>query len=150
MQLAGRLSDYEGVQKRVETLILVLATLGFAIAAWRWGGRAGMGFAAGATVAWINYRWLKRGVRAIFPGVPGAPEAKPEIRTAATGALLRAPKVPLSAFAKFFGRYLLLGVALYVILAYSLVPAAPFLAGLFVAAAAVLVEFSFVWMAKKA
>ena len=150
MQLAGRLGDYEGMQKRVETLIVVLAALGFAIVAWRWGGRAGVGFAAGAAMAWINYRWLKRGVKAIFPGVPAAPEAKPEIHTAAAGTPAPTPKVPFSALAKFFGRYLLLGVALYVILAYSLVPAAPFLAGLFVAAAAVLVEFSLEWMVQKA
>jgi hypothetical protein len=49
----------------------------------------------------------------------------------------------VAAFAKFFGRYILLGVALYVILAYSLVPAAAFLAGLFVGVAAVLAEFSY-------
>jgi hypothetical protein len=52
-------------------------------------------------------------------------------------------KVFVAVFTKFFSRYILLGVALYVILAYSLMPAAAFLAGLFVGVAAVLAEFSY-------
>jgi small-conductance mechanosensitive channel len=150
MLLTGGLADYEGVQKRVEILIGIFAALGLATAAWRWGARAAMGFGAGSAIAWINYRWLRRGVRAILPGAPRAPEVHDGGETGASAAPFRAPKAPFSVFARFAGRYLLLGAGLYVILAYSLVPAGAFLAGLFVAAAAVLAEYSFAWKAHNA
>jgi hypothetical protein len=141
--LAARFGDYQGAQRRVERLILILGVCGIAIAGVRWGLRAGLGFAAGAGLAWINYRWLKHGVKAILPAPEAVPAPQTEKEAGASMSAAGTPKVPVAAFAKFFGRYILLGVALYVILAYSLVPAAAFLAGLFVGVAAVLAEFSY-------
>jgi hypothetical protein len=50
------------------------------------------------------------------------------------------PRVPFGVYAKFFGRFALLLVVVYVILSRSLLPVAAVLGGLFAAVAAVMIE----------
>jgi hypothetical protein len=104
----------------------------------RWGFRWSLGFVFGALLSWLNYRLLKQGVATIIPAPASALCQMPDatVQQPAQNSL----KVPVKGFAKFFGRYILLAAALYVILAHSLLPAAPFFAGLFVVVAAVLAE----------
>lgn len=125
-------------QERVEWLIAGIGLAGAAFVGARWNLRSAAGFALGAALSWLNYRWLKQGVTTIVPAPAStspqpsgeAPQETPQTR----------PKSTKKAFAKFFGRYVLLLGALYAILSYSLLPAAAFLAGLFVMVAAVLAE----------
>jgi len=112
--------------RRVEWLTLALGGLGTALAAWRWGWRGGLGVALGAVLSWINFRWLKGGVQAL--GKTATQQTGPE-----------AARVPKGALVKFIGRFALLLVAVYVILARSWVPPVAFFAGLFASAAGVVV-----------
>jgi hypothetical protein len=116
----------EATLRRIEWLTLALGGLGAAGAAWRWGWRGGAGLAAGAALSWVNFRWLKASVQA-FGRAATAQAGSPEVR------------VPKGAYLKFFGRFALLLAMVYVILTRSWLPVIPVLAGLFAAAAAVVV-----------
>jgi len=104
--------------RRVSAIMLVLSlagTLGaFAWRGWQWG----TGFALGAVISWLNFRWLKLLTDALGGG------RRP----------LRGSAVVL-AF-----RYLLLGGGAYVILRFTSISLPGVLTGLFVAAAAVVGE----------
>jgi hypothetical protein len=110
--------------RRIEWLTLVLGGLGAAWAGRRWGWQGSAGFAIGAALSWINFRWLKGSVQAFG-------------RAATAQAGSQNVRVPASAYAKFFGRFALLLGILYVILTRSWLPAIPVLAGVFAAPAAV-------------
>ena len=91
------------------------------IVAWLWRGAAwAAGFALGSLVSWINFRWLKQVVFTL-----GSERARPQTAV------------------KLGFRYLLLGGGAYVILKYSSVNQLAALIGLFVSAAAVIVEILF-------
>jgi hypothetical protein len=116
--------------RRIEWLTLALGAAGSVAAGWRWGWRGAVGLAIGAILSWINFRWLKGSVLAFGRAATSA--------TAVTASeSVQAARVPKSAYAKFFGRFALLLVAVYVILTHSVLPAISVLAGLFASAAAV-------------
>lgn len=110
--------------RRIEWLTLVLGGLGTAWAGSRWGWRGSAGLAIGAVISWVNFRWLKGSVQAFG-------------RAAAAQAGSEHVRVPVAAYIKFFARFALLLGILYVILTRSWLPVIPVLAGLFAAAAAV-------------
>jgi hypothetical protein len=118
---------YSAAEHRVEwfTVALGLAGAGFAFARWGWMSGAGVGLGAGLT--WLNFRWLKLGVSALAK-VSVAQHDAERVR------------IPASVYVKFFGRYALLLVVVYVILSRSLLPVAAVVGGLFAAVAAVLLE----------
>jgi hypothetical protein len=89
--------------------------LGAAWRGWSWG----LGFAAGWGLSWLSFRWLKQIVEAL-----GQSDRPPRNRVAVLAGL----------------RYLLMGGGAYVILLGSQISLTAVLAGLFVAAAAVVVE----------
>ncbi len=100
---------------------MVAIALGGITVAFAWRGFAwAAGFALGAVVSWLNFRWLKQLVYTL-----GSDRARP--RTAV----------------KLGFRYVLLGGGAYVILKYSSVSQPAALAGLFVSVAAVIVEILF-------
>ena len=113
------------ILRRIEGLTLLLGVAGTAWAAWRWGWRGAVGLALGALLSWINFRWLKGSVQA-FGAAAAATAQAPEVR------------VPKSAYFRFFGRFLLLLGAVYVILTHSSLLAVAVLAGLFASAAGVI------------
>jgi hypothetical protein len=107
----------ERAAERIRNVIFAFAVGGIAVVfAWR-GLAWAAGFALGAAVSWLNFRWLKQIVDLL-----GSDRAKR--RTAV----------------KFGARYLLLGAGAYVILKYSFISHPAALAGLFVSVAAVIVE----------
>ena len=111
---------YERVTSRIFKVVLAIAGAGtMAALAWR-GWRVGAGFALGAAISWINFRWLKHAVDSL-----SGKRARPR----------------LAVLAGF--RYMLLGGAAYVILRYSSISLRATLAGLFVSVIAVIVEVSF-------
>ncbi|MBZ5671720.1 MAG: ATP synthase subunit I [Acidobacteriia bacterium] len=83
-------------------------------------GRFGAGFALGSALAILNYFWLHQAVEALM----SAGQARPAKRV----------------LAKFFVRYPLAFVAVYLFYKTGWLPAAAILAGLFVPAGGVLIE----------
>jgi hypothetical protein len=120
-------SFYAAAERRVEWLTATLGAVGAAFAFFRWGLAWGAGVALGAAVTWINFRWLKVGVGALVNASVAQADAE------------RA-RIPQGVYVKFFARYALLLVVVYVILSRSLLPVAALIGGLFAAVAAVLVE----------
>jgi hypothetical protein len=118
---------YAAAERRIEYLALGIGAAGTAITVFIWSGKAAAGFAAGAVLSWINYRWMKQGVGTL---------AKVSVAQAGS----QRTQVPASVYLKFIGRYALLIVAAYAILRGFKPPAASLLAGFFTIIAAVLVE----------
>ena len=109
---------------RIHNFMAVLSAAG-TIASGVYGGWRWMaGFLLGAGASWINFRWLKQLVNSI--GV---------------AATKKAPKARVAVFLGM--RYLLLAAAGYVILNYSTLSLWAALIGLFVPAAAVILEVLF-------
>ena len=112
---------FEGALERISKAMFAIAAGGtIAAAAWR-GWTWGAGFAVGAAASWLNFRWLKQIVDALSGKRPTRK------RVAVLAGL----------------RYILLGGGAYVILHYSRISLHAALAGLFVAAGAVIIEILF-------
>src|SRR5580658_2211381 len=109
-------SIFELTVAGVMRTMLLVAVIGSVAALWL-GWTYGIGFALGAAISWLNFRWLKSFVAGLGPG------GKP------------------SGFMLFFAlRYLILAGAAYVILKYSKLSLGAMFAGLFVALAAATIE----------
>jgi len=126
--MSGADSIYRTAEHRIEWMTLAFGLAGAAFVFLRWGSQAGAGVALGAVLAWLNFRWMKQGVNALV-----------KISTAQASDAEHA-RVPLTVYAKFFGRFALLLVVVYVILSRSLLPVAAVLGGLFAVVAAVMIE----------
>jgi hypothetical protein len=120
-------SFYATAEHRIEWLTLVFGIAGTAFVFVPWGWRAGAGVALGASLAWLNFRWLKQGVTTL-------------VKISAAQVDSEHPRVPFGIYAKFFGRLALLLVVVYVILSRSLLPAMAVFGGLFAVVAAVMIE----------
>jgi ATP synthase I chain len=112
--------------RRVEWLTLALGGIGTIWAATRWGWKGAAGLAIGTALSWINFRWIKGSVRTVTRAATAEPETQ------------RGPS-RVSTYLKFFLRFILLVGVVYVILTRTGLPAVPVLAGLFAAAAGVVV-----------
>ena len=110
---------YARAMTRIQRLILAIGLIGATFVAIRFGLRAGSGFAAGVLMSLFSFHTF-RGVAESLGG--------PANRRAAAFAAL------------FIMRFGLIGGAIYVIVKYLEVSPMALLAGLFAAAAAVLVE----------
>ena len=120
-------SIYVAAEHRIEWMTLAFGVASAAFVLVRWGWRPGVGVALGAALAWLNFRWLKQGVTALA-----------KVSTAQAGS--EHARVPLGVYAKFFGRFALLLLVVYVILSRSWFPVAAVLGGLFAVVAAVMIE----------
>jgi len=120
-------SIYVAAEHRIEWMTLAFGLAGAVFVLLRWGWRPAAGVALGAALAWLNFRWLKQGVSALV-----------KVSTAQANA--EHARVPVSIYVKFFGRFALLLVVVYVILSRSWMPVAAVLGGLFAVVAAVMIE----------
>jgi hypothetical protein len=109
---------------RIRFLIIFLSGAGTLVAAVYGGWRWALGFILGAAAGYLNFRWLKKLVDSLGEAVRGRP---PKARVAVILGL----------------RYLLLAAGGYVILNFSSLSLAAALTGLFVPAAAVVLEILF-------
>jgi hypothetical protein len=127
MAIAADEAFYEAAERRIEYLALLIGAAG-TICAWIfWGVRAGAGVAVGASISWINFRWMKQGVNTLV-----------RLSTVQKGAEI--VRVPKSVYFKFLGRYVLLVLAAYAILHGFRLIITSVLAGFFAVVAAVLIE----------
>jgi len=125
--MAESASRYVAAEQRIEWMTVALGLAGAAFVFLRWGWRPGAGVALGAALAWLNFRWLKQGVTAL-------------VKLSTAQANSEHARVPLVVYAKFFGRFALLLLIVYVILSRSWLPVAAVLGGLFAVVAAVMIE----------
>ena len=121
--------DPDRALERIGRWTIAVAVAGwvaaFLIGGWRMAG----GFLLGSLVSWLNYRWMKKLVNALGSHHGGQGEGQ---------------RPPRTRSAVFLGmRYLLLGAGAYVILMISTFSLTGLLAGLFVPAAAVILEILF-------
>jgi hypothetical protein len=126
---------YARAERRIGwlTLIIGLAAAAAALAIGRLPVAAGL--AAGTVLAWINYRWLEDAVDAMARAAT-APAGKEPVRIS--------PFV----LAKIFGRYALIGIGLYVMVAGFHVPVLSVVAGLLALGAAAMTEAIYELFAK--
>jgi ATP synthase I chain len=113
--------------RRVQWLTVILGLTGGVAAGLLKSPQAAYGVAIGTALAWVNYRWLDQGLSAFVRG-SAAQEGLPK------------PQVPLSTYAKFGGRYALIGIALYAIVRLLAIPALWLIVGLLALGLAVTVE----------
>jgi hypothetical protein len=115
---------YSGALDRIRRLMIGIAIL-LTIAAWmRYGSRISLGFAIGCAVAYLNFHWLKRVVNAMADRI-----TQTGSKESGKGIVFR-----------FLLRYLLMGLAAYVILSVSPASLYGLLAGLFLPVAAIACE----------
>ena len=113
--------DLDRAVGRIVRLTLALTVLGAAVYFVKAGWRGGCGFLLGGLISYLNFHWIKRTVYALGEAAGGKP--------------------PRARVAVFLGlRYVLLGLGAYVILKFSEISLQAALVGLFVPAAAVILE----------
>ena len=118
---------YAAAERRIEYLAVGLGAAATALAGPVWGVRAAVGVGVGALLSWLNFRWLKQGVTVLVT-----------LATAQAGT--DKPRVPRMVYAKLIGRYALLIIGAYAIVALFRVPVMALFGGLFAVVAAVLAE----------
>jgi hypothetical protein len=88
---------------------------------------AGLGLGIGTILAWLNYRWMDRGVGAL-------------VAAAAAQAGVAQPRVPFGVYGKFAGRYVLIGLLVYATVFFLHVPLVSVVLGLLALGAGALAE----------
>jgi len=89
--------------------------------------RTGCGIAIGTVLAWLNFRWLDRGLGAL-------------VSAAKAQAGVPQPRVPASVYWKFAGRYVLIALLVYASVAFLHVPLLAVVIGLLALGAGALAE----------
>jgi small-conductance mechanosensitive channel len=113
-------------ERRIAWLTLVLGFTTGAIVALIGQARWGAGVAVGTALAWLNYRWLRRGVSTfVLASKAQAGSAK--------------PRVPIGTYFLMLFRYGLIAFAVYVIFEYLKVPLLSMVVGLCALAIAAIV-----------
>lgn len=106
-----------GLSRRIAWLTLLLGLLAALAVSFAKSPRAGLGIAVGTSLAWLNYRWLDQSLGALVT-VAAAQAGSPQAR------------VPAQIYWKFAGRYVLMGLGIYVTVHYFAVPLLTVILGL--------------------
>jgi hypothetical protein len=118
---------YVRAERRIGYWTLALGFAAAAVVAIRISARVGVGVAVGALLAWINYRWLKGGIAAL-------------VQVSVTQSGAPSPQISSWVYARLFGRYILIGGALYVMVTRFATPVVSILGGLCALGAAAMAE----------
>jgi hypothetical protein len=121
------------IETRIEQFIAIFGTLFTVVAGARWGWRSAAGAALGSGLCWLNFRWLRHGATGV-------------VRLGMAQAGQENVFVPRSMHAKFFGRLVLLLVAVYVILTWLKLPGVALICGLGAVVPAILAELAYEFM----
>jgi len=114
------------LSRRIAWLTLLLGFLTALVVTFTKSPRAGLGIAVGTSLAWLNFRWLDQTLGALVT-VATAQAGSPQSR------------VPARIYWKFAGRYVLMGLAIYVTVHYFAVPVLSLILGLLALGAAAIV-----------
>jgi hypothetical protein len=104
-------------EQRISWLTLLLGLLAGILVALLRDRAWGAGLAIGAILAWLNFRWLKRGLDVLV-----------QASTAQAGD--KKPRVPLGSYFAMLFRYGLIALAVYVIFEYLRIPLLSMVVGL--------------------
>jgi len=121
-----------GTERRIHRAMVALGAAG-TILCWLWRGWGwGAGFAIGAVLSALNFRWMTTAVHALADAASGqtAASAKPLRRSAGV-------------WVRFLFRYALIGLAGYAIFKSSFISLEAFFLGLFLFIAAILAEICY-------
>lgn len=118
-------SRSERLERRISRLTLLIGAAGAVVTAVALGPAAGSGVAVGAGLAWLNFRWLRGGLDAMV-----------QLSVRQAGA--EKPRISRWVWAKFFLRYVLIGIVVYVMISRFEVPVGSLLGGLLALGAATL------------
>ncbi len=121
----GALGDFR-FDRRLWKIGLGLGIPGILAASILGGADSGLGFLGGASLSWINFRWLKQGVDHLLENTRSS---QPPPRRAVRAAIF-----------KYFLRYALLALSLYATVRLDILEVFGFFSGLLLVVAAVLVE----------
>lgn len=110
-------------EKRVEIMTLALGAAVAASTAAFHSILAGIGITLGTLLAWVNFRWLEQAGAAL-------------VRLAQAQSGEERPLIPRTTWVKFFARYALMVLVLYVTVTRSRIPAVSVLGGLLMLGAA--------------
>jgi hypothetical protein len=113
--------------ERIQSFMLVLGLAGLIMASIFFGWRIGMGFALGATIAYLNFHWLKKVVAALAELTIGS----------------GTPASSRGVVHRFLLRYFLMAIVAFVILAVSRESLYGLFAGLFLPVGAILCEAAY-------
>jgi hypothetical protein len=118
---------YRGAERRVGWLTWIVGLAGAVVAFLAWSPKAGAGVAAGALLGWLNGRWIGQATDAIA-----------KLSVAQAGG----PKPVISrwVYIRFFARYGLIGLVIYVMFARFTVPVVSILLGLLALGLAAMIE----------
>jgi ATP synthase I chain len=105
------------LSRRIARLTLLFGLLTALIVAFAKSPRVGLGIAVGTLLAWLNFRWLDQTLAALVT-IATAQAGSPQSR------------VPATIYWKFAGRYVLMGLAIYVTVHYFAVPILSVILGL--------------------
>ena len=119
----------------MQWLTLAAGFLAAGAAAFAVSPRAAAGVAIGAVLAWLNYRWLDRGVGALVAAAV-AQEGAPKLR------------VPAGVYLRFALRYVLIAALVYVTVSVLHVPLLAVVAGLLALGAGAIAESLYELFAK--
>ncbi len=118
---------YDAALERIRHMMLVLGLGAVLVAAMVYGWKVALGVLLGSIVAWLNFVWLKQAIGVLADKVTSSGRAKSSASTVA----------------KFLLRYALVGIGAYAIFLSSRQSLYGFLAGLFLAVAAILCEAAY-------
>jgi small-conductance mechanosensitive channel len=110
-------------ERRISWLTLIFGLVAGGLVGFLHNRIWGFGVAIGGVLAWLNFRWLRRGMDA-FIASSAAQSERPQ------------PAIPLSSYFTAAFRYVLLALAIYVIFIHLKVPVLSMLLGLFALGAA--------------
>jgi hypothetical protein len=113
--------------ERIQSFMLVLGLAGLIMASIFFGWRIGMGFALGATIAYLNFHWLKKVVAALAELTSGS----------------GTPASSRGVVHRFLLRYFLMAIVAFVILTVSRESLYGLFAGLFLPVGAILCEAAY-------
>lgn len=110
-------------EKRVEIATLALGGAAAVATALAHSIAAGVGVTLGTLLAWVNFRWLEQAGEAL-------------VRVAQAQPGVQRPVIPRATWVKFFARYALMVLVLYVTVTRSRIPAVSVVGGLLALGAA--------------
>ena len=105
-------------ERRIANLTLMLGAAGAVLAAFFFPPRYAVGILLGGVLAWLNFRWLRRGMDAVADAASDPAGPRPQ-------------QAQLAAALRVAVRYALLGLAIYVIFKVFSVPMLSMVIGLF-------------------
>ena len=123
---------YAGAYQRIQTAIVILAGVGIVPALFFYGWRGGGGFLLGASLAYLNFVWMKQSIIALTNQISALePAAESSTETASQSRAV---------VFKFLFRYLAITTVTYVIISSSSISVLSLIAGFFLSVVALLFE----------